>query len=484
MDRKFTLYQLNQLIKDSLTDAIPGNLWVVGEISEMTENRSGHCYLELIEKEGNKIIARARAVIWSYTYRMIKPYFETTTGRPFKEGIKILVMVAVEFHHIYGLSLVIKDIEPAYTIGDMALQRKEIIDRLKAENIFYMNKELELPLVPQRIAVISSKTAAGYQDFMDHLENNPGGFKFYPKLFEAYMQGAEAVDSIINALDIIFKFEKDFDAVAIIRGGGATADLDCFDNYDLAFHVTQFPLPVITGIGHEKDDTIIDLVAHTRLKTPTAVAEFFISGAERFYELLTELKNNLVNMATQAVELKQAGLKDYSFALEKLTDEFIAGKKQCLMKTGNRLTQTVGRFSFRQEHKLINIKHDLNYAISGWSADNLSKILRSGRILNRLIREIHNKHYNELNLLTGKVKYFSGRYLTRQQERLNMNAKTLHLLDPDNILRRGYSISLSNSKLVKSIKQLNIDDELETLFPDGRSRSIIIKKEYNGNSEN
>ena len=200
MEQKLSLSELNELIKDSLQEAFPSLVWVVAEVSEIKENRSGHCYLELIEKQENEIVARSRATIWSYTYRMLKPYFETTTGQLFTHGIKILVQVMVEYHPSYGLSLNIKDIDPTYTVGDLALQRKEIIERLQNEGIYDMNKELELPLVPQKIAIISSATAAGYQDFVNQLEDNEHGFKFYTRLFEAYVQGSEAVSSIIHAL--------------------------------------------------------------------------------------------------------------------------------------------------------------------------------------------------------------------------------------------------------------------------------------------
>ena len=214
MLQKLTLYELTTRIKEVLSENIPGTVWLMAEISELNENRNGHCYLELVEKEGNEIIARARTTIWSYTYRILKPYFETTTGQLFTRDIKVLVQVSVEYHQNYGLSLNIKDIDPAYTVGDMALQRREIIERLQNEGIFDMNRELELPVVPQKIAVISSKTAAGYQDFINQLSNNSRGIKFYIHIFEAYMQGAEAVPSIIRALDRIFEKEDFFDESA------------------------------------------------------------------------------------------------------------------------------------------------------------------------------------------------------------------------------------------------------------------------------
>ncbi|MCF6358931.1 MAG: exodeoxyribonuclease VII large subunit, partial [Draconibacterium sp.] len=350
MDQKLTLLQLNESIKDTLSDVFPTTVWVVAEVSEMKENRTGHCYLELIEKEGNSIIARSRATIWSYTFRMLKPYFETSTGQQFSEGIKILVQVTVEYHPVYGLSLNIKDIDPIYTVGDMALQRKEIINRLQTEGIFDMNKELELPLVPQKIAIISSATAAGFQDFMNQLNTNEFEFKFYTKLFEATMQGAETVPSIINALERIFEYEHFFDAVVIIRGGGATADLSSFDDYDLAFNITQFPLPVITGIGHEKDDTIIDLVAHTRMKTPTAVAEFLITGVARFYERLLDMETEIIQFVRNTIDEEQNRLERIATGLNFSVSEFINEKQTRLTKMGNELQQNVSQFSFKKKY--------------------------------------------------------------------------------------------------------------------------------------
>ena len=276
-------------------------IWVKAEISEMTVNRSGHCYLDLIETEPgtDTVIARCRATIWSYTFRMLKPYFETTSGQAFSEGLKVLLQAKVEYHEVFGFSLNIRDIDPVYTLGDLARQRREIIRKLQDDGVFEMNKELELPVVTQRIAIISSPTAAGLQDFLDQLHNNLHQFVFYTKLFPAVMQGNEAPRSIMNALDLIFEYEEMFDAVVIIRGGGAQIDLACFDQYELAFNVAQFPLPVITGIGHDKDDTVIDMVAHTRMKTPTAVAEFLISGALQFSQQLNELKNHFIELVNE-----------------------------------------------------------------------------------------------------------------------------------------------------------------------------------------
>jgi exodeoxyribonuclease VII large subunit len=477
MEQKLTLFELNQWIKNALNTAIPGTVWVVAEISELKENRNGHCYLELVEKQGNEIVARARATIWSYTYRILKPYFETTTGQFFTYGLKVLVQVSVEYHPAYGLSLNVKDIDPAYTMGDMALQRKEIIERLQNEGVFDMNKELELPLVPQKIAVISSKTAAGYQDFINQLENNSTGIRFYTYLFEAYMQGAEAVPSIISALDRIFEYEEFFDAVAIIRGGGATADLSCFDNYDLAFHITQFPLPVVTGIGHEKDDTIIDMIAHTRMKTPTAVAEFFISGAERFYERLNMLEEDVVRLARETVDLKQEQLEKVAENLHRFVGDFIHEKNKQLIKTGNHLHQQVSRFVFNKKYELNNLKHHLHSAFSVWKVETRNSTDRQKRILKRVVHESLLKEMAGFNRLKDRVKNESSRFLANEQERILRNENLVRLLNPENVLSRGYTLTLKEGQFVKSVNPLQLNDEIETRFSDGTIKSKITKKE-------
>lgn len=481
MNQQFSLSQLNESIKDTLLDAFPTTVWLVAEVSELKENRSGHCYLELIEKEGNEIIARSRATIWSYTFRMLKPYFETSTGQNFSQGIKILVQVIVEFHPAYGLSLNIKDIDPTYTVGDMALQRKEIINRLQTEGVFEMNKELELPLVPQKIAIISSATAAGYLDFINQLENNKYGFKYYTKLFEAIMQGSETVNSIVYALEQIFQYDDFFDVVVIIRGGGATADLSSFDNYDLAYHITQFSLPVITGIGHEKDDTIIDLVAHTRMKTPTAVAEFLIVGVAHFYERLQEMENEIVNYARNTIDREQNKLERIAENLNYSVSEFINDKNGRLAKISSILQQKVAQYSFKKNYELNNLKHDLESHISLWFVETRNRMEQKKRMMKRVVGEVLLKetttliHYKDLLVSESKSMIF------REKEKIHLNENTVRLLTPENVLKRGYSLTLKDGKIVKSIAKLNGNDEIETHLADGRIKSKITKKERYGN---
>jgi len=280
-DKAISLYDLTALIHRTIDQGLPGAYLVIAEIQSMSVNRSGHAYLDLVEKSenGEQIISQARATIWAGQFRMIKAYFETTTGRMLQPGIKIMVKVKVAYHEIYGLSLNITDILPEYTAGEIAMQRHRTINQLKSEGVFDMNKGLPLPKLVQRIAVISSATAAGYGDFTKQLTGNPYGYAFRSTLFEAVVQGDGAAASIIQQFDRIAEIREQFDCVVIIRGGGSKTDLACFDQLSICQHICQFPLPIITGIGHDRDESIADLVANTPLKTPTAVAQFLIDRA-------------------------------------------------------------------------------------------------------------------------------------------------------------------------------------------------------------
>ena len=306
--RTYSLQELTSQVRSSLLECFPETYWVRAETSDVRINASsGHCYLEFVEKNPmtNQLVAKAKASIWAKTFRMLKPYFEMETKQPFTSGIKVLVCVTVEFHELYGFSLNVVDIDPTYTLGDMAKKRLEIINQLKEEGVFTLNKELPLPVLPKRIAVVTSPTAAGYEDFMNQLMHNQAGYPFYVKLFPAWMQGERTETSIIEALERIDEHRELFDVVVIIRGGGATSDLNSFDSYLLAANCAQFPLPIITGIGHERDDTIVDLVAHTRLKTPTAVAAFLIGCMDKAAVDLEELQHSLCENTRNILQEKK-----------------------------------------------------------------------------------------------------------------------------------------------------------------------------------
>ena len=303
MTESYSLSELGKCIKMTLKTAFAEPVWVRAEISEMHENVSGHCYLDLIEKadDTDVLVAKQKATIWAFTYRMLKPYFESETGATLRAGMKVLLLCEVEFHEVYGVSLNVRDIDPAFTVGEMAVRRAEIIRRLTDDGIVDMNKQQPLAPVPQRVAVISSATAAGYGDFCDQLRNNVFGYTFYTKLFPATMQGVQTEQSVVAALDKICDFIDNFDVVVIIRGGGATSDLVAFDNYNLALHCAQFPLPIISGIGHQRDESVVDLVAHTRVKTPTAAAEFLVARINDFEKNIDEMAQNVAFSAREVV---------------------------------------------------------------------------------------------------------------------------------------------------------------------------------------
>ncbi|MCR5709329.1 MAG: exodeoxyribonuclease VII large subunit [Bacteroidales bacterium] len=274
------LLDLQQRVKDTVEEGLRETLWLKAEISELKQNPTGHCYMTLVEKDSgsNAVLAKAQAIAWASSWRMLRPYFEQQTGRSPAPGMLVLLRVQVSYSVLYGLSLVVFDIDPSFTVGELELARRRTIARLEKEGMFDMNSSLGLPLLPRRFAVVSSATAAGYRDFMRHLHENEYGFRFHTKLFPALMQGAEAPDSIIAALDAIASEAEEgrFDAVLILRGGGGAMDLVCFDDEELAVNVAQFPLPVITAIGHDHDYHIIDMVAHTYVKTPTALADWIL----------------------------------------------------------------------------------------------------------------------------------------------------------------------------------------------------------------
>ena len=308
-DNRLTLRQLNLMVKDAIEMQLPDEYWVEAELAECRE-RGGHCYLELIEKEDttNTPVAKASAKCWRQTWLMLQPYFERTTGQPLRTGMKVLLKVYAQFHEAYGFSWIVTDIDPTYTLGDMARKRQEIIRQLKEEGVFDLQRELCIPRFAKRIAVISAEGAAGYGDFCRQLEDNEYGFKFEVTLFPAIMQGEQVESSVVAALNSIYDCIRDFDVVVIIRGGGATSDLSGFDTLALAENVAQFPIPIITGIGHDRDESILDMVANTRVKTPTAAAALLIDNLRQVLERINEAQQRITMAISQRFATQKARL--------------------------------------------------------------------------------------------------------------------------------------------------------------------------------
>ena len=365
VQQALSLYELNGLVKRSIRSCLPDTYWVQAELSDVRTNYSGHCYLEFVQKDagGNNLIAKARGTIWSNIFKMLKPYFEQETGQAFTSGIKVLVEVSVEFHELYGYSLTVLDIDPTYTVGDMERKRREILRQLEEEGVIDLNKELEMPMLPQRVAVISSATAAGYGDFCNQLANNPRGYGFRTELFPAIMQGERVEESVIAALDAIYERMEEFDVVVIIRGGGATSDLSGFDTYALAANVAQFPLPIITGIGHERDDTILDMVAHTRVKTPTAAAEYLIACMDRVSERLDDLSYRLQQGVRNRLLWEHRRMESLKQRIPSAVYKRIADAKYGLLAAQRDLQMASRQFLSIRKHRLELLQQRLNDAL-------------------------------------------------------------------------------------------------------------------------
>ncbi len=372
-EQTISLYELNNLVKQALRRHLLDTYWIEAELSDVRSNYSGHCYLEFVQKDtsGNNLVAKARGTIWNNVYKMLKPYFEEETGQAFASGIKVRVCVSVEFHELYGHSLTVVDIDPTYTVGDMVRKRREILRRLEEEGVLDLNKELDFPMLPQRIAVISSATAAGYGDFCNQLERNPYGLVFYPKLFPAIMQGERVEESIIAALDRIYAEMEHWDAVVIIRGGGATSDLSGFDSYDLAANCAQFPLPIITGIGHERDDTVIDIVAHTRVKTPTAAAEFLISCMHESALMLEDYTSRIIGGVEVRMECEK-------HRLERLTERIPMTTKMYLQRGYFKIETIWQRLEAALQHRMMKETHHLSLLEQQVMAASPEHLLKKG----------------------------------------------------------------------------------------------------------
>lgn len=354
MQEALTLFDLNALVRRSLEQCLPDEYWIQAELSDVRSNATGHCYLEFVQKDprSNHLIAKARGTIWNNIYRLLKPYFEESTGQLFTSGIKVLVKVTVQFHELYGYSLTVQDIDPTYTLGDMARRRREILQQLEEEGVLTLNKELAMPVLPQRIAVISSATAAGYGDFCHQLQHNARRFFFFTELFPAMMQGNQVEESVLTALDCINSRLGEFDVVVIIRGGGATSDLSGFDTYLLAAACAQFPLPIITGIGHERDDTVLDSVAHTRVKTPTAAAELLINRMDEAADQLEYLSARLREGASAYLEQEYRRLSSWQTRIPSLVVRRLSDARLRLMTVRKDLMQGSAGMLSRQRHKL------------------------------------------------------------------------------------------------------------------------------------
>lgn len=430
MTKALTLYELNQLVRETITISMPDEYWVEAEISDIREVR-GHCYMELIQKDeyGNTPLARASAKCWKNKWMYISPHFERITGHILRAGMKILVQVYADFHETYGFSWIITDIDPTFTMGDMARKRQDIIRRLQEAGVLELQKELSLPLFTQRIAVISSEQAAGYGDFCNQLSENDYGFQFKLSLFRSIMQGDQIESSIISALNQINRKIDHFDVVVIIRGGGSTSDLSGFDSLLLAENVANFPLPVITGIGHDRDESVLDLVSHIRVKTPTAVATLLIDHLIEVYNRISDAQEELIQMVQRRIEI------------EKIRLNVISEKVPVLFSlVSNRQNAWFDNFFLRIQNAITN------------------RIRQTEQHLNSL-SEMLSPLYEHIRL--------------RENHRLEILQQKIKAQDPMLILNRGYSITTLNGRVIRNAKNLKKGDTLCTQMAKGKVTSIV-----------
>lgn len=422
---QISLLLLQELIKENLEGGFNRQLWVRAEIWDLSVNASGHCYLTLVEKDEStsNIVAKAQAIIWASAFRAIRPFFETSTGEKLQAGMKVLLQVRVQYSLLYGLSLIVSNIDPSYTIGSTALERQKIIDRLEREGMLDMNRTLPLPDLPRRFAVISAETAAGYGDFMRHLHDNGLGYKFSTELFPAPMQGADAPSGIISALDRIADRAADFDAVLIIRGGGSNFDLACFDDYDLAVNIAQYPLPVMTAIGHERDCHVADLVANKYLKTPTALADFFV-------DIFAAEEQQVDSLATRMLMALRSKRADASATIDRL------------------FGRAANIVLFRLQHEKRSVEMLLSRAAAG------------------ILSELHLAR-SSIEMLLVRAGNSAAAKLQAESHKIQMLELRLSALNPMSILEKGFAIPVKNGQRADSAFHFKPGDEITVIMRDG-----------------
>lgn len=428
-----TLIQLNNLVRQTIEYSMPDSYWVEAELLDCHEG-NGHCYMELVQKDeySNTPVARARANCWRSTWMRLRPRFEKVTGQRLHAGMKVLLLVKATFHPAYGFSWNIIEIDPTYTMGDLARRRQEIIAALKEEGVFDLNKSIGIPMFAQRIAVISSETAAGYGDFCGQLADNPYGFQFSTRLFPAVMQGEMVEQSVISALDSINAEIEEFDVVVIIRGGGATSDLSGFDTLALAENVANFPLPVITGIGHDRDESVLDMISCVRVKTPTAAADFLISNLADTLATIEDLEHRLV-----------------THIKERLSEEKVRmSAVQSLLPT----------LFYRRKARETDIISSLSARIQTATARRLQA--ESARI----------------DGISQRLPLYATSRLDREKHRLEMISQRADAVNPIHILRRGYSIALHEGKAVRDSALLSPGDSIDIVMAEGKILAEVKKK--------
>lgn len=439
-----------------MSEAFPLPYWVVAEINELKVNYSGHCYIELVEKGGDNQVPKAKvnAVIWRSHHSMISSYFRSATGRELCVGIKVLLKVVINYHELYGLSFQITDIEPSYTIGDLEAQKKETISKLRQDGVFDMNKELEMPEVLQRIAVISSRNAAGFQDFINEINGNSRSYSYNIELFDAFVQGNEAEESIITALDAVAGRYDDFDCVIIIRGGGSQSDLSAFNSYRLCCHITQFPLPVITGIGHDKDTSVADMVAKISLKTPTAVAVFLTEHNCLFENKLDSHRTYLAGMISDVIHNEKNRIKEFGYILRSQSEAVLSKENTGLLLKKKNIESVSMELIRRNQDAMKLLRSEIKGVASG-----KIKIVAS-----------------EINNAAVQLENAGSKFWLRKKEQLCYFESMIRAADPVTITKKGFALVRKNGCLITDINGISEGDMIEVNLHNGTLLTEVKEK--------
>ncbi len=451
--RVFSLLEITRSLRSVIERNYTSTYWIKAEIAKLNfYPRSGHCYPELVEKAGNVVKAQMRATIWGSNYKNINNNFQKIVGEPLKEGINILFRATVTFHPVYGLSLNINEIEPSFTLGEMALEKQKTIEQLKEEELFDKNKKTDLPLLPSKIAIVSVETSKGYHDFLNIIKNHPQKFSINHTLFPAILQGERAVETISAQLRIIRKNADDFDAVAIIRGGGGDIGLNCYDSYQMAKEVAICPIPVISGIGHSTNETIVEMIAWANKITPTDVAYFFISKFEEFSSRLEQSRKSLFNNTEKILSQENHRLKYFKDMIGAHSINKVKTKQHQLFTLAKDLhNQSANRINY-QKNKLSDTASKIAYLPEKQMFKQQTVI----KTYQKIISSLTNK---QLEIENNKLKLWENK---------------TNLLDPHKTLQRGYSITLNNGKTVET-SNLSNGDEIETILHKGKILSTVKK---------
>lgn len=450
--------------------------WIVGEIARVDTDKNGNYWFELVEKRDEEVIAQCGAVLWKSSIETVQNFF-LKTGMSVQKGMKILFLGKATFHERYGFKISIFQIDPSYTLGEMALKKKEVLERLTKEGLIDKNKAFPLPLVIQKIAVISSESAAGYEDFIKILRENKYGFSFSIKLYDAFVQGQEAVFSIITALKKCSLEHKNFDTVVIIRGGGSVVDLQCFDEYELAKAIALMPLPVLTGIGHTRDKTVADEVAHSSFKTPSEVAKFILEQTLHFDSLIEELKKSIFQKTKFLLNMEFTKTENFQKRLPLSVHNFLQSSNSKI----NLMLSDTSKLVFKklniEKERTFRLKNQFHLKTNLKIKNEMTKINNSANKINIKSSQLLTKFNFLLKTISNSIKDRVKNSLAIKNFNLQRIQEKLHLLSPENILKRGYSITYMDGKILKDAKEVKVGSKLEIQLYKGKLISKVQKKE-------